>query len=427
MAKVRVGSGGVSRGRGRRRFAAGLVACALLLAAPLAANADDRDDAAARQKESAQRVEELKSNLEGIDSTLAAVYLELDSLNTKIPVAQSELDAATTKFEAASRQHQVALDQLESAEAERDRLESEVAQAKDDQRKASDAIAGLAREMYRGDTTSPLVLAMTSQSTQEIGERASAAESLARTQNRTMDEARASQVVERNKAERQQAVTTRISALEEKAQQAEDEAAEAKSTAESKVAELADLKTQADAKAKEWDSKKAEAQQQLGTWQAELDATTAKLAKIDAENRASNRVYVSGGGMFTSPLPVALQVTSSYGWRYHPVLGVNKLHNGTDFAASCGTPTYAIAPGVVSAVTNEAAGGNVVYINHGMINGHSWVSAHVHLQEIDVSVGQQVDRTTVVGKVGATGYATGCHLHLSLMEDGSTVDPMGYL
>ncbi|MDN5963163.1 MAG: peptidoglycan DD-metalloendopeptidase family protein [Actinomyces sp.] len=420
--------------RGRRRVLASVSVGALALAGvattlsgPRPAVADERDDAAQQQQEAADRVNELKSQLEGIDSTLAAVYLELDSLKAKIPTAQSELDAATTKFEAATRQHQVAMDQLVSAEAERTRLEAEVASAREDQRKATEAIAGLAREMYRGDTTSPLTLAMTSQSTQEIGERASAAENLARTQNRTMDEARTSQVTERNKVERQEAVTTRISTLEQKAAQAEQEAADSKAAAQTKLGELTTLKTQADAKAKEWDAKKATARAQLDTWQAEFDQRSAKLAEIDAANRSAGRVYVTSGGMFTSPLPVPLQVTSPFGWRYHPVLGVSKLHNGTDFAAACGTPQYPIAPGVVSAVTNEVAGGNVVYINHGMINGHSWISAHVHLQEVDVSTGQQVDRNTVVGQTGSTGYATGCHLHLSLMMDGADVDPMDYL
>lgn len=420
-------SRGTSTRRGRRRLVGVLLAGALTFSLPLAGVAADRDDVAARQKESAARVEKLKADLNGIDSKLAAVYLELDSLKAKIPVAQSELDAANTKFAAATRQHEVALDQLESAQAERTRLETEVASAQEDQKRATDAIAELARQMYRGEGSSPLTLAMTAQSTQEIGDRASAAETLARSQNRTMEEARTSQVVEQNRVERQKAVTTRISALEEKARTAAEEAESAKATAESKVAELKDLKTKADAKAKEWDSKKAAAAKQLDAWQAEYNSMTSKLAKIDAANRAAGTVYATGGGMFTSPLPIPLVVTSPYGWRLHPVLGVKKLHNGTDFAAACGTLQYPIAPGVVSAVTNEVAGGNVVYINHGMINGHSWISAHVHLQKVDVSAGQRVDRSTVVGETGATGYATGCHLHLTLMRDGATVDPMSYL
>lgn len=433
--RVAVGEGGAGA-RGRRRLAAALVVGALVLSVPMGALADDRDDAANKQRDSAARVDQLSSDLEGIDSNLADIYVQLDTLKAKIPVAQAELDAATAQYEAATRQHQVALDQLDSAVAERARLKGEIEQAQEAQARATDAIAGLAREMYRGDTTSPLVLAMTSQSTQEIGDRASAAESLARTQNRTMDEARASQVVERNKVERQEAVTTRIAALEERAATAEQEADTAKATSEAKVAELQELKSETDAKAAEWSSRKADAQEQLESSQAQLDAATEELAKIDAANRSANTVFsggssgtssTTGGGMFSPPLRTGLNITSPFGWRIHPLLGVNMLHAGTDFAASCGTPQYPIAPGVISKLSSGTSGGNIVYINHGMINGHSWITAHMHLQGFMVSVGQQVGLNSVVGYTGSTGGSTGCHLHLSMWRDGALVDPMTYL
>ena len=119
--------------------------------------------------------------------------------------------------------------------------------------------------------------------------------------------------------------------------------------------------------------------------------------------------------------------TSPFGYRLHPVLGVYKLHNGTDFAAACGTPVHPIAPGVVIATNVETAGGNVAYVNHGMINGSSWVSAYVHMVGFNVSVGQHVDTSSVVGYVGSTGYATGCHLHLTIEQNGNLVDPQKFL
>lgn len=430
-----MGSGvapGSGRGRrGRRRVAAALVALVVAVSLPLtqaAARADDdRDAAASRQKQSASHVAQIKDELSGIDSTLAQVYLDLDALKSKIPVAQSQLDVAEATYTAASREHEVAEDQLESATAERDRIEALVSTAEQDKENASETIADLAREMYRGEVASPVMLAMTAQGTEQVADRAAAADALARTQTKALGEAASAEAVQRNQAARQQAVTDRIAALEAKARAAAATAEKAKATAKAKVDELAQLKSQADAKKKEWEGKKAEASKQLDAWQAEYTAATKKLDAIDAANRAKGTVYVRDGGMFSSPLPVALQITSPFGWRLHPVLGIRKYHNGTDFAAGCGTVIHPIAPGVVSAVTVETAGGNVVYVNHGMINGHSWISAYVHQERVNVSVGQRVDRSTVVGWVGATGYATGCHLHLSLMRDGGDVDPMKYL
>lgn len=420
------------RARGRRRVAAalavgGLTGSLCLTGIGAALADDDRDAVAQQQQDASTHVEELKSQLGEIDAGLAQVYLDLDALNRQIPVAQSELAAAQTAYQAATREHQVALDQLESAQAESDRLDTEITQSQDRQTQASEAVAALARQMYRGEVSSPMMVVLSGDSTQDIADRASAAEALARSQNKVLADARDSQVVQENQAERQKAVTTRISGLEEKAADAEAAAEQAQTTAQAKVGELADLQQQAQAKKEQWESQKDQASKQLDQWQAEYDAQTQKLADIDAANRAQGRVFTTDGGMFTSPLPVPLEVTSPFGWRVHPVLGYSKYHNGTDFAAACGTNIYPIAPGQVVAVTVETAGGNVVYVNHGMIDGHSWVSAYVHMQQPNAWVGESVDRSTVLGWVGATGYATGCHLHLSLMQDGADVDPIDYL
>ncbi len=388
---------------------------------------DDRETVAQQQRDSAAHVEDLKNQLNDIDANLAQVYLDLDALNTRIPAAQHKLADAQSALAAATREHEVATDQLESARAENDRLNTEIADSRTQQTQASDAVAALARQMYRGEVESPMTVVLSGSSTQDLADRASAAEALARSQNKVLADARDSEVIQANQAERQKAVTERITVLEHKAADAEAAAEGARATAQSTVTELADLKQQAQDKQAQWESQKEQASQQLDQWQAEYDAQSAKLAQIDAANRAQGRVFTSDGGTFSSPLPVALQVTSPFGWRVHPVLGYRKYHNGTDFAAACGTQISPIAPGQVVAVTVETAGGNVVYVNHGMIDGHSWVSAYVHMQRTNAAVGQSVDRSSILGWVGATGYATGCHLHLSLMRDGADVDPIDYL
>lgn len=415
----------------RRRVVAVVGICALAstvaLAVPGTARADDDRDAVANSKsEAADRVAQLKSSLEGIDATLADVYVQLDTLKQQIPEAQSALTKAQTTYETATREHQVALDQLESAQAEQQRIADEVAAAKTEQEEATQAIAGMARQMYRGDSVSPVVIAMTAEGTEDISDRAAAAQALTRSQSRALEDARNSEVVQRNQSERQTAVTERIQELETTAKKAEETAKAAKEDAADKVSELTQLKAQTDAKQKEWDSKKSEAEAQLTKWQAEYDKMSSKLEAIDAANRANGTTF-GGDGTFSSPLDIPLVVTSTFGYRLHPVLGVYKLHNGTDFGAACGTPIHPIAPGVVIATNVETAGGNVAYINHGMINGSSWVSAYVHMNSFNVTVGQHVDTSSVVGYVGSTGYATGCHLHLTMEQNGNLVDPQDFL
>lgn len=418
-------------GAGRRAVALALGVCltvaSLSVSLPGPARADDSRDTVSNSKNAAaDRVSQLKSSLEGIDASLAKIYVQLDTLKQQIPTAQTALAKAQTTYATATREHQVALDQLESAQAEQQRLEAEVTSAKEEQSQATQAIAGMARQLYRGDATSPVVIAMTAQGTEDISDRAAAAQALTRAQSRALEDARSSEVVQRNQSERQAAVTERIQALEQTAKKAEDTARAAKEEAAGKLAELNTLKTDAEAKQKEWDSKKSDAQSQLDKWQAEYNAMSSKLAAIDAANRAAGTSY-GGNGTFASPLDIPLVMSSPFGYRFHPVLHVYKLHNGTDLAASCGTPIHPIAPGVVIATNVETAGGNVAYVNHGMINGSSWVSAYVHMERFNVSVGQQVDTSSIVGYVGATGYATGCHLHLTIEQNGNLVDPMKFL
>ena len=113
-------------------------------------------------------------------------------------------------------------------------------------------------------------------------------------------------------------------------------------------------------------------------------------------------------------------VTSPFGMRVHPVTGVRKLHDGTDFGAPCGTPVRAAAGGVVRQVGSVGGYGQRVVVEHDA----GEATLYGHLSAYDVVVGQRVRAGDLVGRVGRTGYATGCHLHLTLVEDGRPVDPL---
>lgn len=424
----------VSSGRMRRAFSytaavlsvSALYAGSVGLIVPTANAEDDRDSVNVQVQASESRISELQHSLEGIDANLAKVFLELEGMKASIPVAEKELAAAEERFEAADREHQVILDQLKAAEGEKSRLEKEISQAQEDEEEARQALGNLARTLYQEGDPSALSVVLTEESARDISQRVAAAESLTRLQGAAVSSALDTQEKNKNHVLRQGAVTDRIADLEEKAAAAAQEAEQSKKAASDKVDELRTLKAQADAKQKEWSTQKDKAAAQLKKEEAEYAAAKEKLAKIDEENRKKGLSYVGANG-WGAPLRIGLQVTSPFGWRLHPVLGYARLHNGTDFAAGCGTPIYPTAPGVVSAVTVEEAGGNVVYVNHGMRNGNSYMSAYVHLEGTNVYPGQSVDTNSVVGWVGATGYATGCHLHFSFMENGADVDPMDYL
>lgn len=111
-------------------------------------------------------------------------------------------------------------------------------------------------------------------------------------------------------------------------------------------------------------------------------------------------------------------ISSSYGQRS------SGWHNGTDFAASRGTPIYATRSGTVTVAKSlQTSYGNYVTINHG--DGYS--SLYAHMDYYVVSVGQYVVQGQLIGYVGSTGNSTGPHLHLTIFYNGSTVNPMSLL
>ena len=108
-------------------------------------------------------------------------------------------------------------------------------------------------------------------------------------------------------------------------------------------------------------------------------------------------------------------------------------HRGTDFAAPCGTPVYAIADGIVSAAAAVYSYGNCVQISHGTADdGNTYDSLYAHLSSIAVSQGSAVTKGQVIGYVGNTGnvYSTGgggYHLHLELRVNRARVNPLSYV
>ena len=168
---------------------------------------------------------------------------------------------------------------------------------------------------------------------------------------------------------------------------------------------------------------------------SDADAAAERVAQIDAANRAAyedGRTGISSGsigadslgdGFIGHPITGALTVTSPFGFRVHPVTGVGTGHQGTDFAASEGTPQYAAVSGTAT-YWDSASCGIGIDINAGYIDGHSYVITLCHLSGRVISDGQYVSRGDVVGYTGSTGYATGPHVHFQVARDGTYIDPM---
>lgn len=121
-----------------------------------------------------------------------------------------------------------------------------------------------------------------------------------------------------------------------------------------------------------------------------------------------------------SPLEFS-RVTSGFNpKRFHPILKRRRPHNGTDFGAPTGTPVRAVADGRVVRAGWAGGHGRFVKIQH----EGGYATSYSHLSAINVRKGQSIVQGTVLGKVGASGLATGPHLHYQMWKDGRYVDPM---
>lgn len=114
------------------------------------------------------------------------------------------------------------------------------------------------------------------------------------------------------------------------------------------------------------------------------------------------------------------RVTSGFKMRFHPILQAWRAHLGVDYAAPTGTPVRTVGDGVVDFAGWQNGFGNVVFVNHR--NNHTTVYAH--LSRILVRKGQSVTQGQNIGAVGATGWATGPHLHFEFRVNGQHHDPM---
>lgn len=121
-------------------------------------------------------------------------------------------------------------------------------------------------------------------------------------------------------------------------------------------------------------------------------------------------------------LPVAGRTSSRFGMRTHPITGIRKLHDGTDIAATCGTPVVTPWAGRVVTASFHSAYGYRIIVEHDGLR-----TAYAHLQRLEVGAGDELGAGSRLGSVGSTGLSTGCHLHWMAWRGGALVDPLSLL
>lgn len=138
-----------------------------------------------------------------------------------------------------------------------------------------------------------------------------------------------------------------------------------------------------------------------------------KGSYFDLNGQSKQRSFLS------SPMEFS-RVTSGFTMRLHPILNTWRQHKGVDYGAPTGTPVRTVAEGVVDFAGWQNGYGNVVSVKHAGEKS----TLYAHLSRINVKVGQKVGQGDHVGAVGATGWATGPHLHFEFKVKGEHQDPL---
>lgn len=206
----------------------------------------------------------------------------------------------------------------------------------------------------------------------------------------------------------------------------------ARENAEKEQKNVEELITTKRQQIKEYDSDISEHEARIKEYEASIVEQNATIASLEAaveeeqkrlEAMGQNSNVRYDGGMFAWPAPAYTRISSEYGNRMHPTLGVERFHNGLDMAAPSGSDVLAAYDGTVVAADYNASMGNYIMINH----GDGLYTVYMHCSALYVSSGASVSKGSKIAAVGSTGRSTGPHLHFSVRLNGNYVNPRNYL
>ncbi|GAB3992720.1 peptidoglycan DD-metalloendopeptidase family protein [Nocardioides marmoraquaticus] len=405
-----------------RTLAAGAV---LALTSTLVVPSAGADDLRDREEKARSQVDRAEGALQESSKRVTAAERRLDAARDRLSGAEDRLGTARSELSDARAYDATMAGRLAAVEAELEQARADLAEAREKVRSQQGDIGRLAASMYaQGDPQlMGLSVMLTSQDPAEATSQLNTATALMDRQtvvlaeltqarkDLTVQEARVQVATERVAEERERAAATL-----ERRQELEAQAQQVAGEVEALVGQ---------SRAARSDAVRVKAADQRALQAAEAQAAAIKRLILQRSARQRGGFRGDAGGLLARPVPGG--ITSPYGYRTHPIYGYYGLHDGTDFSAPCGTANVAVASGTVISRRWSDVYGNRLYLDVGQVNGRNLTVVYNHLSGYAVGSGQRVSRGQVVGYSGSTGWSTGCHLHFTVLENGTPVDPMKYL
>jgi len=190
---------------------------------------------------------------------------------------------------------------------------------------------------------------------------------------------------------------------------------------EKKKSEQEDLKLLLEQDNESLNNDKTEVENLKAQLEKEEEDLEAEIEEIALQSIVDGESIVISSGSW--PVPGYSRISSPYGYRIHPIFNTRKMHTGIDIPAPTGTPTVSIDSGKVIFAGTKGGYGKTVMIQH----DDGKVTLYAHNNELNVSVGQRVQKGQVVAKIGSTGNSTGPHLHFEVRINGKHVNPVPYI
>ena len=344
--------------------------------------------------ESKKKTEETKKKIQAKQEEKNSQKAKKDELDVEIAGLESDIDKIGEVIDEKNAE-------IDEKNKEIDNLETELKETQKRLKKRMKVIYETGAESY-------LEIILNSKGIEDMFTRIAVVEAILKHDNNLMDDFRAQidavneakAVVEKEKAEQVEAQEI----LEEKRNQVKIKQEEQQKVINELNKDIEELKRQEAAQEK--------AAKEL---QSQIDSAL--------KSPSQSKEKYTGNGKFGFPLTSYTRISSTYGYRIHPITGTKKMHTGIDYAAPFGTAILAAESGTVLTAGWNSGYGFCVTINH----GGGYVTLYGHCSSLLVTAGQKVTRGQTIAKVGSTGNSTGNHLHFEVRINGSTVDPAGYL
>ena len=413
-----------------RAYLAGIVMLALTAAALTGpVSAGEEDDLQRQRRGVNGQLGDAKKSFDESSKKFASAVAALEKAQRQLDAAEKHLGSTRGELATAEARDAQMQAELDKTEAELAAAAARLSEGKKELRVSELRVQQFTVEtLQEGDRgLQAFGDLLRGESPTKFSERMSLNDSVSDAQLATMQRLAASKVILKLHREKVQKLRDEVAAARAAAaanlvlkQQLEADAEDQAEDVDRLVGERAKARTSA-AEIKREDAKRLK---ELERERASLNARLAALARKDRKSGGASAGGDSGG---TLSRPVSGVITSPYGMRRHPITGVYKLHDGTDFRAGCGTPIRAAAAGTIIDQYYNGGYGNRVILNNGIKRGKSVVTTYNHLSRFAKGKGARVSRGEVIGYVGSTGYSTGCHLHFMVIADGNTTNPMGWL